>query len=211
MTADTWIFGYGSLVSPESIGTTIGRPVDRADGYAASVLHGFSRSWNYGSLRQRATWDGPHGRVEVGIVVSLGLIVTSGASVNGAVVRVTPREFAALDRRESDYDRVEVTDRIEGLTGAARGGSARVFTYVPRPSSIERYEAARARRCAAVKQGYVELVETAFAALGEHAVERYRTSTPAPDVPIVDPERVWLEPIADEPGGGFGRDGSPGA
>lgn len=199
MTADSWVFGYGSLVSPDSIATTIGRPVDRADGYAASVLHGFTRGWNYGSLRQRATWDGPHGRVEAGVVVSLGLVVRSDAATNGAVIRVTEHEFAALDRRESDYDRVDVTDRIEGLSVADRG---RVYTYVPRRSAIERYEAARARRRAAVKQGYVELVEAAFAALGEHAVDLYRTSTPHPDVPIVDPERVWLAPHPDEPGGG---------
>lgn len=201
MTAGGWVFGYGSLVSPESMGTTIGRPVLRSDGFVASVLHGFRRSWNYGSLRQRATWDGANGRIEAGIVVSLGLVPASDDSTNGAIVRVTERELAALDRRESDYDRVEVTDRIEVLPDVDRSAPVRVYTYLPRPSAIERYETARLRRRAAVKQGYVELVEAAFSALGERQVERYRSSTPTPDVPIVDPERVWLEPHPDEPGG----------
>lgn len=197
MTTDAWVFGYGSLVSANSIGTTIGRPVDADTGYAAAVLDGFARSWNYGSLRQRATWDGPHGRVEAGIVVSLGLVAARGVSTNGAVVRVTEREFAALDRRESDYDRIDVTDRMAELPVSASRSRARVFTYVPRPSAIERYELARAGRRAAVKQGYVELVEEAFASIGDEAHTHYRGSTPAPDVPVVSPERVWLEPEAD--------------
>jgi len=199
MTVDGWVFGYGSLVSPDSVATTIGRPVDRDAGYVAAVLHGFERRWNYGSLRQRADWIGPHGRVGAGVVVSLGLAAAGAASTNGAIVRVTDREFEALDRRESDYDRIDVTDRIESLAGAGDQVDARVFTYLPRPSAIERYESAKQQRRAAVKQGYVELVEEAFAALG--SIERYRATTPTPDVPIVAPERVWLEPHLDHRSG----------
>ena len=36
MTGEAWVFGYGSLVAPDSIATTIGRPVNRADGYVRS-------------------------------------------------------------------------------------------------------------------------------------------------------------------------------
>lgn len=211
MTVDAWVFGYGSLVSPESIGTTIGRPVDRADGFEAAVLHGFTRSWNYGSLRQRATWEGPDGRVEAGVVVSLGLVEAGEATTNGAVVRVTEREFEALDRRESDYDRIDVTERLEMLPVADGRRPVRVYTYLPRASAVERYEAARRSGRAAVKQGYVDLVAAAFSALGGHHPERYRSTTPTPDVPIVDPERVWLEPHPDEVGGGLGADRGTGA
>ena len=129
MTIDAWVFGYGSLVSPESIAATIGRPVDLDFGFAPAELYGFTRSWNYGSLRQRATWDGPHGRVEDGIVVSLGLVNDRHRSTNGAIVRVTADEFHELDRRESDYDRVDVTDRVEtALTEGPGRGSDRGCT-----------------------------------------------------------------------------------
>lgn len=199
MTTDVWVFGYGSLVSPASLGATIGRAVDHDTGFAASVLHGFARSWNYGSLRQRATWDGPHGRVDAGIVVSLGLVPVRDASTNGAIVRVTRSEFVELDRRESDYDRVDVTDRIDTSIDGIDGTSpTRVFTYVPRRSAVERYEQARQQRRAVVKLAYVELVEEAFSSIGAEALARYRSTTPMPDVPIVAPERVWLEPISTE-------------
>lgn len=196
MTIDAWVFGYGSLVSPDSIAATIGRPVDLDFGFAPAELHGFTRSWNYGSLRQRAAWDGPHGRVEAGIVVSLGLVNDRHRSTNGAIVRVTADEFLELDRRESDYDRVEVTDRVATASQTAPVvARMRVYTYVPRRSAIERYEGARAEQRAAVRQGYVDLVEQAFGALGPDMHARYRSTTPTPDVPVVAPERVWLEPV----------------
>ncbi len=195
MTTGVWVFGYGSLVSPESVAATIGRPVDPDDGYVPSVLHGFARSWNYGSLRQRATWDGPHGRVDAGIVVSLGIVAGPQRSTNGAMVRVSLDEFVELDRRESDYDRIDVTDRVEpGSDTGLRRRSSRVYTYVPRRSAIDRYERARGEYRAAVRQGYIDLVDQAFASLGPDAHARYRATTPTPDVPVVAPERVWLEP-----------------
>ena len=199
MTADAWVFGYGSLVSPDSVAATIGRPVDIEFGFAAAQLDGYTRSWNYGSLRQRATWDGADGRVEAGVVVSLGLVADARRSTNGSIVRVGPDELAELDRRESDYDRVDVPDRVGTVAASPpRSGPTRVFTYVPRRSAIERYRRARLEGRAAVRQGYVELVEQAFTALGRAAIDRYRATTPSPDVPVVAPERVWLEPL---PGG----------
>jgi len=159
VSTDVWVFGYGSLVSPDSVAATIGRPVDVEFGFAAAVMHGFTRSWNYGSLRQRATWDGPRGRVEGGVVVSLGLVPNPRRSTNGAIVRVAADELIELDRRESDYDRVDVTERVENAAEAApAAGPTRVYTY------------------------------------GSAAVDRYRATTPAPEVPVLAPERAWLEP-----------------
>jgi cation transport regulator ChaC len=180
----TWVFGYGSLVAPSSVARTVGRPVGRADGFAAARLHGFGRRWNYGSLRQRADWHGPHGFVEQGIVVSLGLEPGDGEVCNGAVVRVTDDELALLDWRESDYERTDVTERVvvddDGVS------IDRIVTYVPRPSAVDRYRTARDELRAAIRHSYVRLVDDAFAALGGHHLDEYRAGTPAPDVPVVD-------------------------
>lgn len=179
MADDLWVFGYGSLVSPASMERTLGRPVPRDDDFRATHLLGYSRRWNYGSLRQRGDWHGPHGPVRDGIVVSLGLEVTDGRC-NGAAVRVTDDELAMLDWRESDYERTDVTGRV---TGAFDG---RVFTYVPRETAIERYREARRDRRAAIRQSYVDLVRTAFERLGGRHLDEYVTTTPHPDVPVVD-------------------------
>lgn len=175
------MFGYGSLVSSASMASTIGRSVTAGDVLVAQ-LDGYERRWNYGSQHQRGDWH--HGGVSVsrGVVVALGLAVVGDASCNGVIVRVSDDELALLDRRERDYDRTDVTDKIRVDHGSPDG---RIVTYVPRAAAVERYEAARDRGRAAVARSYWGLVADAFAALGAQHLERYAT-TPAPDVPVVD-------------------------
>ena len=183
MSTDTWVFGYGSLVSPTSLASTIGRHVAPADIIAAH-LHGYGRRWNYGSLHLRGDWR--HNDVEVhqGVVISLGLVPAEGEHCNGVAVRVTEEELAQLDWRERDYERTDVTERIEAEAEATLVGLP-IVTYVPRSSAVERYEAARDDRRAAIRRSYWDLVSQAFADLGENHSMTY-AATPAPDVPVLE-------------------------
>ncbi len=181
MNGDTWIFGYGSLVSPASMATTIGRVVGAHD-VAVAHLDGYGRRWNYGSMHLRGDWQHDGVTVTQGLVVSLGLVVAGDETCNGVVVRVTADELAQLDWRERDYERTDVTDLIRRDDDLPAG---RVMTYVPRPSATERYEAARDRGQAGVRRSYSQLVRAAFGELGGDHLDRYQ-ATPSPDVPIVD-------------------------
>ena len=183
MSEHTWVFGYGSLVSRESIALTIGRDVDHRDGFAAARLQGFGRRWNYGSRRRRGAWDGPHGPVESGVVVCLGIVAAATEQCNGAVVRVDDDELARLDVRESDYDRVDVSEAIIVDDPSVAG---RIVTYVPRPSAVERYLTAHSAGRAAIERRYHGLVEAAFGELGQVHLDEYRSTTPEPDVPVLD-------------------------
>lgn len=178
---DTWVFGYGSLVSPTSMASTIGRRPARSD-VDVAVLTGYGRRWNYGSLHLRGDWQ--HDGVDVvqGLVVSLGLQQVDAETCNGVIVRVTAEELEQLDWRERDYQRTDVTDHVRS-NGGIDGLS--VVTYVPRPSAIERYETARDERRAGIRRSYWDLVAEAFDALGTHHASGY-SKTPAPDVPVVD-------------------------
>ena len=161
MNGDTWVFGYGSLVSPTSMASTIGRTVANDD-VAVAHLDGYGRRWNYGSMHLRGDWHIDGAQIVQGLVVSLGLTAADDESCNGVIVRVTADELAQLDWP---------------------GGH--VMTYVPRSSAIERYESARDAGRAGIRQSYWELVAAAFQDLGGDHHERY-TATPAPDVPVVD-------------------------
>jgi len=185
--SDTWVFGYGSLVSPSSLASTIGRDV-APDDVVVAHLDGYGRRWNYGSLHLRGDWRHDDVDVRQGVVISLGLVLATGERCNGVAVRVTDDELAQLDWRERDYERTDATDLIEADFTGPRG---RVVTYVPRPSAIERYEAARDERRAAIRRTYWDLVGRAFADLGAHHSAFYAT-TPAPDVPVVD---ISLSPL----------------
>jgi cation transport regulator ChaC len=188
VTGRTWVFGYGSLVSPTSLATTIGRVVAPGE-VAVAELAGFGRRWNYGAMHVRGTWSHDGVAVTDGVMVALGL--TAGdESCNGVMVAVDPGELANLDRRERDYDRTDVTDRmtvLDGVTGVAtaRPASVRIVTYVPRASAVERYQTARDAGRAAIRQDYWDLVDGAFAALGPDHLARYR-ATPPPDIPVVE-------------------------
>ena len=161
---------------------TIGRPVDASDIRVAD-LAGFGRRWNYGSMHLRGSWS--HAGVDVvdGLVVSLGLAAADTESCNGVIVRVDADELAALDWRERDYERTEVSDRIRVLDDETVSGP--IVTYVPRPSAVERYERGRDEGRAAVRRSYWDLVHEAFAMLGGDHVARL-SATPQPDVPVVD-------------------------
>jgi cation transport regulator ChaC len=181
VSGDTWVFGYGSLVSPASMATTIGRVVASRD-VAVAHLDGYGRRWNYGSMHLRGDWHHDGSTVTQGLVVSLGLVVAGSETCNGVVVRVTADELAQLDWRERDYERTDVTDLTRRDDDRP---TERVMTYVPRASAIERYEAARDRRHAGIRRSYWELVSAAFSDLGGDHLDRYET-TPSPDVPVVD-------------------------
>jgi dephospho-CoA kinase len=177
----TWVFGYGSLVSAASVARTIGRSVDADVDLHVTRLNGFGRRWNYGSLHLRGDWEHDGRTVTSGLVVSLGLVEADDETCNGTVVRVTDDELAALDWRERDYERTDVTDLIE----ADRRFAGPVVTYVPRPSAIDRYLTARDSARAAVRRSYWYLVHETFEHLGPDHLDEF-VRTPPPDVPVVD-------------------------
>lgn len=190
-TDDTWVFGYGSLVSPTSMARTIGR-VAGADEIAVAQLDGYGRRWNYGAISVRGQWTHAGQVVTDGVMVALGVERSDGERCNGVVVRVSDDELARLDLRERSYDRTDVSDLITieppvAGTATARPAGARIVTYVPRPEAIAHYRTGRDQRRAAIRQDYWDLVDEAFARLGPQHLDQYR-STPAPDVPVVEME-----------------------
>jgi dephospho-CoA kinase len=193
MSDRTWLFAYGSLVSPVSLASTIGRTITLGDGMHVAQLAGWRRAWNYGSEVLRGDWTLPDGREIVGgLVVSLGVVAGSEWSMNGVVFAVDDEELADLDWRERAYDRVDVTESITlECTDHADAIDGPVGMYVPRPAAIERYEQHREAGTAGIRRSYWDLVDEAFAEIGAGHQQLYRT-TPPPDVPIVD---ITLDPL----------------
>jgi len=183
-----WIFGYGSLASPTSMARTIGRVAVHGTDFFQAELAGYGRRWNYGVIHMSGQWKADDGSyVEDGTIVALGIVESANETVNGVVASIAGEELGNLDRRERHYDRVDVTSKIT-LTGDDADAvlSGPVYTYVPRIESIRCYEAARDLGAAGIRRTYWDLVDDAFAAFGQAQVEQYRSTTPQPDVPIVD-------------------------
>ncbi|NBS30300.1 MAG: gamma-glutamylcyclotransferase [Actinobacteria bacterium] len=186
----TWVFGYGSLVSPVSLGSTIGRLPQRGVDFLAAECRGWERRWNYGYLIDPTRYTGNEvSRIDT--VVALGIAPVADAVMNGVIAAVSESELAYLDERERRYEQVDVTSSVALLEGEASNVSIdRVVTYVPTQGPITDYVEARDRGRAGIEIRYWNLVNNAFDELLPGAGDRFRSTTPEPDVPVVDVSRI---------------------
>ena len=155
-----FVFGYGSLVSPESAASTLGRPVDRASVPYARI-NGWKRAWNVGSDQHshpERRFVRPDGSEYTGLTVVLGLDEDPAATCDGAVFAVTEGELARLDVRERNYDRVDVTATV---SWPGKPDGCVVNTYLPSAVAQRRLADALARqRPIAVRRAYRDLVSS---------------------------------------------------
>jgi cation transport regulator ChaC len=162
------LFGYGSLVLPESASLTLGRPVIEP---RPAELRGWKRRFSQArdNLTCEKTFECEDGRRPEWI---LGLNVEEGQDdagpVNGIVIELTAAELDRLDLREIRYDRVEVTDLIdgEGLPERIVAYTAKANHFAPDPPED-----------AIILASYASAVEEAFDALGPGHLDTYRTTT----------------------------------
>ena len=175
-----FVFGYASLV------------LDHAGAGTPATLPGYRRVWGvatdnvhaipgYKMYLSRA--DGTRPAVYVAFV---DLEAHRGSVVNGLVRPVSADELADLDRRERNYDRVEVTGRIEGFTGA------RVWTYRGSAAGRERLHRGRAEGRAVVSRDYLDKVLAGFERLGVDERRAFDESSVLDGLPVSDLERVDL-------------------
>jgi cation transport regulator ChaC len=148
-----FVFGYGSLVSPESVESTLGRRLDLDD----AELRGWQRAWNVGSDKEshpERTFRLADGTEYEGLTVVLGL--EPGDRCTGSVFAVTDEDLALLDVRERNYDRTDVTDQV---AWASRPENCTIYAYTPKKTAIAKIAAALAsRRKINVRRGYVDIV-----------------------------------------------------
>ena len=172
MTAD-FVFGYGALV-------------DEYEG-AVAELHGWQRLWgvamdNTVTIPGYKLYRAPDGSRPAVCVAFLDIEQRAGAVVNGLCLPVTERRLAALDARERNYRRTEVTASIADPPG-------RVWAYSGREAGRARL---RAGARAVIQADYLRAVEDGFRALGQLEYEAFLASSDLDGLPVWDLERVDL-------------------
>lgn len=164
------LFGYGSLVLPESIEMTLGRQIRMS---RPVRLHGWRRRFSQArdNLTCEKTFECEGGRRPEWI---LGLNVEQGEDdagpVNGVVLELTEAELDRLDIREIRYDRADVTDQIQGRDHDLPN---RIITYEAKPDHF----APEPPEDAVILRTYANAIEQAFEALGGAELEHYRRTT----------------------------------
>jgi hypothetical protein len=174
------VFGYASLVSDAE-----GREVTEAR------LPGHRRVWGVATDNQRAIpgykmylrrSDGTRPAVYVAF---LDLALDPDSSVTGLARAVSDDELARLDRRERNYDRVDVSDAIDGLDG-------QVWTYTGSREGRDRLRRGRSEKREVVSRDYLEKVQAGFERLGPEAHADFLASSTLDDLPVWDLERIDL-------------------
>jgi gamma-glutamylcyclotransferase (GGCT)/AIG2-like uncharacterized protein YtfP len=176
------VFAYGSLA---------GELLERG---AVAGLRGWRRTWGVaadndhaipGYKRYLLRADGSAPEL---FVAFLDVVEDPEHTVNGVVAPVSREELAQLDRRERNYDRVDVTAAIDSPP------TGRVWTYVGSAAGRARLAEGVRRGRVALQRDYVESVHGAFRRLGGNEYERFLSSSDLDGLPVLDLERVDLPP-----------------
>lgn len=173
-----FVFGYGTLTA--RAGPVPNREIQR-QGFVAD-LPGYARTWGVAMDNRRDLpgykyYTDAAGRRPAAFVAFLDLRPSAGAAANGLCLPVEPADLVQLDRRERNYDRVEVTDSVDA-------GGARVWVYLGSAAGRARLRAGRRAGTAVIDANYLRTVEAGFAALGDAEHRACRPSLESAGLPV---------------------------
>jgi len=117
-------------------------------------------------------------------VAYLDLVPDPESTVNGMVFALDVEPLKALDSRERNYERHEMSQRMEPAV------EGRVWVYLGTGAARERFERGRASGTAVINRPYLDDVRDGFAQLGPGQLERFDASTDPPPVPIRTLKRI---------------------
>ncbi len=179
------VFGYGSLVSRESISRTLGH---EAPPPIPARLSGWRRRWSIyrNNLAHEKVFervDGEPFEHVVGLNIEHAPENDEAEWPNGALIAITQVELERLDRREVRYDPVEVTEDV--LAGRATDFD-RVFAYTAKPAHV----AVETPPASIVIATYVRACREAFEALGPGQWKLFESTTGPYPAPVVEARLV---------------------
>ena len=192
------MFGYGSLTARRGPLPTRGL---KEHGFVADVA-GLRRMWGV-AMDNRRDLPGykyymcADGRRPEVFVAYLDLVPENtvpthpahtgepAAGVNGVCLPVDDAVLEQLDGRERNYERTDISDRIEA-------GGAQVWAYIGTAEARARLAEGRRTGTAVIDAGYVATVEAGFAALGDGELATVRASLEPGDLPVLQLTRREL-------------------
>jgi cation transport regulator ChaC len=174
-----FVFGYGSLV-------------EEHEEHVQCELEGYRRRWTVAMDNSvdlpgyKYFVDPDTGERPAVFVTFLNIEPDASSAVNGVAFPVRDDALAALDRRERNYVRCDVTSLLREDLGAP------VYAFVGRDDATERFANASRQGSAVVSRDYYERVLDGFERRGVAALEAFVRSTDPPACPTIALTRVDL-------------------
>ena len=184
MSGDGLVFGYGSLAGAGWEGSV--PRVARLPGHRRELGVAMDNRVDLpGYKSYRDPRDGSRPALHVAFADLVAVGASEAPAVNGVLLAAP--DLAALNARERNYDRVDVSAEVIGAPPGAR-----VWAYVGSAAGRERFARGRATGTLVVARAYVEAIQAGFRSLGEAEHRAYLDSTDLGGVPVVALERVDL-------------------
>jgi hypothetical protein len=177
-----FIFGYGSLAH------------DLLAEVAVARLHGYRRVFGVAADNSRAIPGYKRYRSPADdsfpalFVAFLDIVEEPHTTTNGVLAPVDAGTLADLDRRERNYDRIDVTAAIETPP------NGRVWAYAGSPEGRARFAAGVADGTTVVQRAYLDHVHEGFRRLGDGEYEHFLASSELDGLPLLDLERIDMPP-----------------
>ena len=181
---DQYVFAYGSLL--RDLSGALGERMTRCR------LRDHRRAWNVAmdntlSLPGYKFYLSADSSRPAVFVTFLNLVPAGGRHVSGVLFAVGAEELEALDRRERNYDRHDVTGMVDGPV------AGRVWTYIGKPEAERRFALGLREGRAVIDKAYLESVRSGFRLIAADALEEFDATTDPYGCPVVALRRINLD------------------
>jgi hypothetical protein len=174
----SYIFGYGSLIIPESVTKSLGRHIDKED-ISLVEVNDFTRLWRL-VVQVIVNYDGNERPVNA---VFLDIQKLPGKIINGSLIEVSEEDLNNLDIREKQYDRIDIT---ESVTSRLQG-QYRIFTYTGKPEfHVKHYDNPM------ILKQYLNVLD-GIGEWGDNFYQRFTSTTEPNNYPIIDGNYKFLD------------------
>jgi cation transport regulator ChaC len=182
--SEEYVFAYGSLLRDLS-GSLGERIVPRR-------LRDHRRAWNVAmdntlSLPGYKYYLGADASRPAVFVTFLNLVPAAGRHVSGVLFAVGAEELEALDRRERNYDRRDVTALVEEPV------AGRVWTYIGKPEAEQRFALAEREGRAVIDKAYLANVRSGFELIAADALAEFDATTNPHGCRVLELRRIDLD------------------
>jgi cation transport regulator ChaC len=182
--SDEYVFAYGSLL--RDLGGSLDRRLEPCR------LRDHRRAWNVAmdntlTLASYKLYLSAADSSRPAVFVTfLNLIPDDGRHVSGVLFAVNAEELAALDQRERNYDRRDVTGLID------EHPAGRVWTYIGKPEAEQRFALGAREGRAVIDKAYLESVRAGFQLIAADALEEFDATTDPHGCPVLELRRVEI-------------------
>lgn len=189
---DYFIFGYGSIVNLSSLLAFLKKNELHHDDYEYCNLMGFRRTWNiamdntkdiagYKWFRDPLTKNRPDIRVTF-----LNIYESHHEDfVNGILFRVTKSELDRIQKRELNYDLLEITDRLDIKV------PGRAYAFIGKEEAKKRFEEGCKTNKSVISEDYKTLIDDSFANISDEFFKTYNETTDEAGVPLQKLEAIF--------------------